>query len=304
MRGMKLGLGLALVLVSAPATAQISAAGGLAATVPGASPGVPPPGAPVGPATPLAPAAASNEPASDATAPQVPPPAPYRAPTYHSAPTYAPVYGAQPASPEAAPMYPPARYDRAEKKQDEEIDPWLRPSFGFRLGGYSFRNVDEDGDTKWNEAQTGGIGAFGTLDFGHYVYSELGLDFYSSDGGAVEREGIDRFSTAITGAVGVRMFPKFVITPNVHIGLGAQFNKVEAVELGIDETRLDPVMFIGVGVEGNIGDHVRLGLNVRFLAAFYAEVAEPPPGNLAAPGELENDFGPAAQAQLFFRYAL
>ena len=107
------------------------------------------------------------------------------------------------------------------------------------------------------------------------------------------------------------MFPEFVLTPYVQLGVGAEWTRVDLA--GARSERLYPVGFVGVGAELNVTRELKLGANLRMLAAAQAEPAahgeahgvtgEAPAGAETGQG-VPMRFGLAAQGQFFARYAL
>jgi hypothetical protein len=156
----------------------------------------------------------------------------------------------------------------------------------------------------------GGFGVFGTLDANRYLFVEAALDFYAAAPDHLEH-GMDRVSTIPSVAAGLRMFPEFVLTPYVQVGFGAEWTRVDLA--GARSERLYPIGFIGVGTELNITRELKLGANLRMLAAAQAEPAAhgeahgfagDAPAHGEAPDGVPMRFGLAAQGQFFARYAL
>lgn len=159
-----------------------------------------------------------------------------------------------------------------------------------------------------------GFGVFGTLDLNRYFFGELGFDFYHAlpaDAAA----GMDRVSTHALAAVGLRMFPEFVVTPYVELGGGTEFTGIDNGPNHVD--RVYPLAFIGIGAEINVTRELKLGANARFLGTM--QVAESQSGTAAQNGlalkrealtagqednAVPTKWGLAAQGQFFVRYAL
>jgi hypothetical protein len=208
----------------------------------------------------------------------------------------------------AGPMFgddPPRDAAAAERTERSEI--W-RPGFGARVGGYGFQS--HDGSNDWNDCRMNGFGVFGTLDANRWLFGEAALDFYAADPEHLEH-GMDRVSTIPSLAAGLRMFPEFVLTPYVQIGAGAEWTRVDLA--GAQSERLYPMGFIGIGTELNVLRELKLGANLRMLAAAQAEPSahggahavpvEQPAGDQAGSG-VPMRLGLAAQGQIFARYAL
>ncbi len=198
-------------------------------------------------------------------------------------------------------------------KSPEQIakrDEW-RPGFGARVGGYGFRRTD-DGSGKWDDCRMNGFGVFGTLDANRYLFGELGVDFYQATPEVTE-SGMDRVSTHTLAAVGLRMFPKFVITPYVQLGVGAEYTRID---LGGGRTeKLYPMTFVGIGTEINVTRELKLGANIRALGTMRPSDETPGQSTGIAltrqaltTGESNESpstrFDLAAQGQFFARYAL
>lgn len=90
---------------------------------------------------------------------------------------------------------------------------------GARIGGYGFREVDEDGALTWDDCRMNGVGLFGTADFGKYLFAELSLDYYHATGPVIA-SGMDRQSAFVLGAGGVRLYPDAFISPYLQVGVG------------------------------------------------------------------------------------
>jgi hypothetical protein len=163
-------------------------------------------------------------------------------------------------------------------------------SFGARVGGYGFRDPDS---TIWDECRMNGVGLFGDKRIGHGpAFVEAGVDFYQATNAAVGDDHMDRISTELTVAGGMKMFPTKIISPYIQLGFGGEIANVKYMSSGLTETRLNPMGFLGVGGELKLGDKLRLGANLRFHMMAQFDAA----GGVAA--------GAAAQASFFAKYAL
>ena len=147
-----------------------------------------------------------------------------------------------------------------------------------------------------------GVGVFGTLGIGRHAFVEVGFDSYQSAPGDAEMQ--DRTSLATTAAAGLRMFPDFVLTPNVHAGGGVEWTRVD--QPGSRAQGAYPIGFFGVGLEANVLQSLKAGANLRFLGMAHPREAgetEPPPGGRETrPPGMEMQL--ASQAQFFVRYVL
>lgn len=135
----------------------------------------------------------------------------------------------------------------------------LRPAIGFRLGGYGFREVNENGNLDWQACRMDGVGVFGTLDITRRLYVELSADMYHAISDPIE-QGLDRLSLHAVTAAGVRLAPDLIISPFIQVGGGVEWTRVEVY--GQRDSALFPVGFLGVGGELNL-DPVMLGLTAR-----------------------------------------
>ena len=171
----------------------------------------------------------------------------------------------------------------------------LAPSFGLRVGGYSFRSPES---RAWDDCQMGGVGLFGQLALTRYAFVELGVDSYQASKNG-DRD-MDRVSVMPTVAGGLRMFPDFVITPYVQIGTGMEWTRVDFE--GRRTQGIFPLGFLGVGSEIHFSKHFKAGANLRFLGmAHPRSEADAAVASSAAP---KMEYRPAAQGQFFLRYAL
>ncbi len=193
----------------------------------------------------------------------------------------------------------------------EKREQW-RPGFGARVGGYGFAR--SDGSGKWDECRMNGFGVFGTLDANKYLFGELSVDFYNAAPEVRAGEGMDRVSTHVLSAVGLRMFPDFVLTPYVQLGAGGEWTRID---LGASRTeRLFPMGFVGIGAELNATRELKLGANFRMLGTMQPDesgVTTSSNGGVALTRQaltsgdnqdVPTKFGLAAQGQFFVRYAL
>ena len=173
--------------------------------------------------------------------------------------------------------------------------------FGIRVGGYGFRDSSPDGATVWTDSRMDGLGLFVSRSLGHHVFAEVGLDLYRAHGEIVALGDMDRVSTHLSAAVGLRMFPGSLLSPYVQAGLGGEVTHVRFGH-GPLEMRLYPSGFLGVGGDLRLGDHLRVGANARLhMMAHPTALVTDRGGYVHAP---EFEPGAAGQAQLFARYEL
>lgn len=135
----------------------------------------------------------------------------------------------------------------------------LRPAIGARIGGYGFRQLNQDNNFDWFLCRMDGVGIFGTLDITDHVYAELSTDLYFATQETM-RQGLDRISLHTVASGGLRLFPGALITPNIHAGGGAEFTWVRVY--GNERQEIVPVGFLGIGGELN-WERLHLGMSIR-----------------------------------------
>lgn len=135
----------------------------------------------------------------------------------------------------------------------------LKPSIGGRWGGYGFRNLDVQGNLNWEACRMDGFGLFGNLDFSNHFYVGLEADYYYASPETM-RQGLDRLSFISVASAGYRMLPDFWLSPNVHLGAGAEYSRMTV--FGNEETHLMPLGFLGLGGEINVLNF-HLGVSIR-----------------------------------------
>jgi hypothetical protein len=162
-------------------------------------------------------------------------------------------------------------------------------SFGARVGGYGFRDPES---TIWDDCRMNGVGVFGDKHLKGPAFVEAAVDFYQATSGAIADDKMDRISTELTVAGGLKMFSSKIISPYIQLGFGTELANLKYMATGQSVTRLEPMGFLGIGGELKLGDHLRLGANLRFhlMAGFSADGSTAPDA--------------AAQAQFFAKYAL
>lgn len=205
-----------------------------------------------------------------------------------------------------------ARRDRAADTKARGLE--LRPGFGARVGGYGFRHRDGSSE-KWDDCRMQGFGLFGTVDLGDHFFTSLGVDLYHAAPETVA-EGMDRDSTHGLLGAGVRMFPHFILSPQLEAGGGLEWTRL-STGAGTTEAVL-PVGFLGLGVALHVTPQFDLGAAVRVLATTQPMHAEHASASAALTGDLgqsrqalegdhgspELGFGVATQGQIFALYRL
>jgi hypothetical protein len=114
---------------------------------------------------------------------------------------------------------------------------------------------------------------------------------------------MSRISVLASGAIGLRMFPEFVIVPHIQVGAGMEWTRVE--ELGQKLEGVYPLAFISMGGELNVFKHIKAGADLRFLG--MAKPYEDNTQQLApgiAQGTVKMEMMPAAQGLFYARYVL
>ncbi|MSP15998.1 MAG: hypothetical protein EXR73_05200 [Myxococcales bacterium] len=172
---------------------------------------------------------------------------------------------------------------------------------GARVGGYGFRQpaTETGGHTGWEDCRMNGLGLFAQANF-LGLFGEAGIDTYFADAfprsghahdasdGAADALAMDRSSTLVSAAVGVRMFPWLPVSPYLQLGAGVELTRVSLPEAGLEDSRVLPLGFIGVGGDLKVGRRLRLGANLRVHVMGHFEhdgsTLEPEP-ELAAQGQ-------------------
>lgn len=177
---------------------------------------------------------------------------------------------------------------------------------GARVGGYGFRDVDSDGQLRWDDCRMNGVGLFGTVDFGKYLFAELSVDYYHAVGEVIDA-GMNRQSAFLLAAGGVRLFPEWIISPYLQAGAGPEWTKIEVASTS--ETHVLPTAFLGVGGELDLWG-LKLGTHVRVFAMAEPVHGLAPGGHHRAPAyevdgsrSIELEYEVAGQMQFFVRRA-
>ena len=176
------------------------------------------------------------------------------------------------------------------------------PGFGARVGGYGFWSPTK---TIWDDCPMGGVGLFGTLDVTKNLFVEAAINQYDSTPFLGDDDGtsMSRISFMTSGAIGLRMFPDFVIVPHIQVGAGMEWTRVE--ELGQKVEGVYPLGFISMGGELNVFKHIKAGADLRFLGMakpYEDNTQQVAPG--VAEGTVKMEMMPAAQGLFYARYVL
>ncbi len=159
-----------------------------------------------------------------------------------------------------------------------ESSDWLALGVGARVGGYGFRDVTDDGHLRWDDCRMNGVGVFGTVDFGKYLFGEISADYYHAIGEVIAA-GMDWQSLFMLGAAGVRLFPDVIISPFIEAGGGAEWTKITVG--GGSDVRVLPTGFMGVGGEFDVWD-IGLGTQLRVFAMGEPVHGDAPGGHARA----------------------
>jgi hypothetical protein len=179
-------------------------------------------------------------------------------------------------------------------------------TMGFRVGGYGFREAaeNEGGRDQWSACRMNGMGLFGHKKIRGPFFVEGGLDAYFSEEfpiGGQERgqyeTPIDRLSSIISVAAGVRWFERARVSPYVLAGGGIELTRVRAPELGLQDSAALPMGFFGFGADIKVGSRVRLGAAFRVNAMGYYDDSQ-------FQTEMNPETELATQGQFYAGYAL
>lgn len=206
------------------------------------------------------------------------------------------------AAAQEAPPPPQGEHKTPQSEEPDDFVAHMHPGFGARVGGYGFWSPTK---TVWDDCPMGGVGLFGTLDVTKNLYVEAGLDQYDSTPILGDTDGVSmsRISVLTSGAIGLRMFPEFVIVPHIQVGAGMEWTRVE--ELSQKVEGVYPLAFISVGGELNVFKHIKAGADLRFLGMakpYEDSTQQVAPG--VAEGTVKMEMMPAAQGLFYARYVL
>jgi hypothetical protein len=186
-------------------------------------------------------------------------------------------------------------------------------AIGVRAGGYGFRPEGDPGSDGWNQCRMNGIGVFGDRGIGGPLFVEAGLDAYFSLPYAEGDLPIDRMSTLVSAAAGVRTQLASRVRGFVQLGVGAELTRVSVPygDARIRDNKLLPDGFFGVGVDVRLGRSTMLGAAARahVMGNFDYDPARlemQNPWIAAPPAGAVFDASPdlAAQAQFYLRREL
>lgn len=179
-------------------------------------------------------------------------------------------------------------------------------AIGGRVGCYGFREqASSTGErSRWDACRMNGIGVFAQKELPGPFFAEAGLDAYFSEDFPISSEStseyetpLDRLSALTTVAAGVRMFPRAIVSPYVQVGIGAEVTRVRAPKLALEESRVLPMGFFGIGAELHAGKRLSLGANLRVNLMGYFD-------DDALMTNLDPEAEIAAQGQFYAKYSL
>lgn len=194
-------------------------------------------------------------------------------------------------------------------RAEVEADDVVRHGFGFRLGGYSFRNTEHPELGEWDDCPMSGIGLFAQRTLNRYFFAEAGFDLYTADDATPTEEmpvpGMDRISGVTTVAAGARI-PWRWVSPFVQAGLGVEITRVEMPAHGLEDRAVLPTGFVGIGADLRITRRFALGINVRTNVMAHYEhgpgAHSHDEGGDTADNGMTREYDAAAQGQVFFKY--
>jgi hypothetical protein len=182
----------------------------------------------------------------------------------------------------------------AAEDHDDFIE-HTHPGFGARVGGYGFWTPTK---TIWDDCPMAGVGLFGTLDVTKNLFVEAAIDQYDSVPflGDSDAPSMSRVSFLASGAIGLRMFPEFIIVPHVQLGAGMEWTRFEQATQKIEG--IYPMGFLSMGGELNVFKHIKAGADLRFLGMAK------PYEDQSQGSSLKMEMMPAAQGLFYARYVL
>lgn len=183
-------------------------------------------------------------------------------------------------------------------------------SFGFRVGGYGYRNTQHADKGEWDDCRMDGVGIFGQRTFGEHFFGEVGFDMYSSadtqeqlDAGRVVMDRVSGIATVAAGAkVNVGR-----LTPYVQSGLGLEATRIRLE--GSEDSGVYPMGFVGLGADLRLTRGLSFGMNFRtnvmkhFVHGGDAGMV-PAVGGHDHTDDLASEYELAAQGQFFLRYQM
>jgi hypothetical protein len=199
----------------------------------------------------------------------------------------------------------------ANDAKDQQLTASMRTahhSFGFRVGGYGFRNTTHPDKGEWDDCRMNGVGLFGQRTLTKHLFAEAAFDIYSAEDLEEQLDSgapvMDRVSGIGTLAGGAKMsMGRF--TPYIQAGLGLEMTRVRMGEF--EERKVFPMGFIGLGADLRITGSLHIGANLRTnVMRHYAhdggELLQSAGGDRGH--EMASEYDTAAQGQFFLKYTM
>lgn len=188
---------------------------------------------------------------------------------------------------------------------------------GARVGGYGFRNpdaVDDSGHVAWDECRMNGLGVFARKSLGRRFFAETGADVYFSEAFPLPAAGTpdgttqDRLSGQLTVAAGADILRTEHFVGFAQLGAGVeltQFRFSHGDDV-LEDQRVLPLGFIGIGGELRLGRHTALGASMRAHLMGNFDAAYEPDRDVWDPmtNHLEVSPEAAAQGQFYVAYTM
>jgi len=179
-------------------------------------------------------------------------------------------------------------------------------SFGFRVGGYGYRNTEDPASGEWNDCRMNGLGIFGQRSMSEHLFAEAAVDMYSTAGFpdelASEEQAMDRVSALLSVAGGARVTLFDRLSPYVQLGVGAEVTRARLN--GLEDRGVYPMGFFGFGGDLRVTRRFYVGMNVRTnVMKHYVHNGAGSIAAMTEPGHtaLQSEYDAAAQAQFFLK---
>ncbi len=183
-------------------------------------------------------------------------------------------------------------------------------SFGFRVGGYGFRNTEHADVGRWDDCRMDGVGIFAQRALSRHFFAEAGFDLYSAAdlneqldaGGSV----MDRVSGIATVAAGARA-PGKRFSPYVQGGVGIELTRARMADHDLEDQAALPMGFFGVGLDLRVSQNFVIGASARFNAMkhyVHGHAAHDPVAAATTEQHMEGEYDVASQGQFFIKYQL
>lgn len=175
-----------------------------------------------------------------------------------------------------------------------------RNAFGFRVGGFGFRNTEPGKEGQWDDCKMNGSGVYGQRAITEHVFAEAAFDLYQAD--LEVHPGMDRVSAVASVAAGARMFPRARFSPYVQVGAGVEWTRLEMGDLR--QSGVYPMGFIGLGADVRITGKFHVGFAARTNVFAHFEHHDAPVAQSAGEHahEMTKEYDAAAQGQISLSY--